>query len=458
MSPSRGSMCLPALSKHCISVMNAARSRRIGTKRQDSITRPFFTSMQPASWKNIRIYGRLNRNSREFGVMLWRVMSATKSKAGSRRAPATRPSRQTTTSISAPPQQRVEWVPLAITTALFLISFTSRVQHNAVLTRSFWAACLGLLAWQVLLILRTRNSAGPVLTLAPPRAQHYVQAMCQLSIYVYWGWYWRPVYDHAWLLAAQLLFAYALDMLLSWTRRGTYVLGFGPLPIIFSTNLFLWFKDDWFYLQFLLVAVGVLGKEFVRWNREGRLVHIFNPSAFTLGLFSVVLLVTGTTHVTWGQEIASTLSLAPHIYVYLFIVGLVVLYFFSVTLVTASAAAVLMALSAAYASLNGVPYFLDSEIPSAVFLGLHLLVTDPSTSPRTPLGRLVFGMLYGCGVFALYSLLGSLGQPTFYDKLMCVPLLNLSVPWIDRAVQSLGERPLLHRLGLDAPLGRLNHA
>jgi hypothetical protein len=171
----------------------------------------------------------------------------------------------------------------------------------------------------------------------------------------------------------------------------------------------------------------------------------------------VVLLLTGTTHVTWGQEIASTLTLAPQIYLYLFLVGLVVLYFFSVTLVTASAAAVLMGLSAIYSSLYGVPYFLDSEIPSAVFLGLHLLVTDPSTSPRTPLGRLIFGVLYGCGVFGLYSLLTFLGMPTFYDKLMCVPLLNLSVPWIDRAVLSLRERPLLHRLGLDPPLGRLNH-
>jgi len=383
--------------------------------------------------------------------MLWRVMSVTKtrtkSKTDSKRSAA-----------PGPPLQHVEWVPLALTTGLFLISFTSRVQQNAVLTKSFWAACAGLLVWQGLLLLRGRHSASPALIVAAPRAQHYVQAMCQLSIYAYWGWHWRPVYDHAWLLLAQLLFAYVLDMLLSWTRRGSYLLGFGPLPIIFSTNLFLWFRDDWFYLQFLLVTVGVLGKEFVRWNRDGRHVHIFNPSAFTLALFSVVLLATGTTQLTWGQEIASTLTLAPHIYVYIFLIGLVVLYFFSVTLVTASAAAMLMGLSAAYTTISGVPYFLDSEIPSAVFLGLHLLVTDPSTSPRTPLGRLVFGILYGGGVFGLYSLLGFFGQPTFYDKLMCVPLLNLSVPWIDRAVQALGQRPVLRRLGLDPPLGRLNLA
>ena len=36
-----------------------------------------------------------------------------------------------------------------------------------------------------------------------------------------------------------------------------------------------------------------------------------------------------------------------------------------------------------------------------------------------------------------------MGLPTFYDKLLCVPLLNLAVPAIDRAVRALGERPIL---------------
>ena len=350
-------------------------------------------------------------------------------------------------------------IPLALTGVLLLISFVPRVQSNAVVARSFWATVAALLVWQAILFIQRRaGGGGATLVLAAPRAQHYIQSMCHISVYAYWGWHWQPVYDYAWLLVAQIVFAYAFDTLLSWSRRGSYVLGFGPFPIIFSTNLFLWFRDDWFYLQFILVAVGFLGKEFVRWRREGRLVHIFNPSGFSLALFSVVLIATGTTHLTRGPEIASTLSLAPHIYVFLFGIGLVVMYFFSVTLVAASAAATLFGLSALYRSLTGVPYFLDSEIPSAVFLGLHLLVTDPSTSPRTPLGRLIFGILYGLGVFGLYSLLGAIGAPTFYDKLMCVPLLNLSVPLIDRAVRSVGERPILSTLKLDGPLGRGNLA
>ena len=105
----------------------------------------------------------------------------------------------------------------------------------------------------------------------------------------------------------------------------------------------------------------------------------------------MVLLATGTTHLTWGQEIATTFGLGPRIYTVLFLTGLVVMYFFAITPVTAMAAATLFGLSAAYMAITGVPYFVDSEIPTAVFLGLHLLVTDPSTSPRTPLGRAIFG-------------------------------------------------------------------
>jgi len=349
-------------------------------------------------------------------------------------------------------------VPLALTAGFLALSFHPRVQVESALVWSFWATAAVLLGWQAMLAFGLRGHRAPRLLVAVPRPQHYIQSLCQLAVYAYWGWFWPPVYDFAPLLLSQLLVAYTFDMLLTWSRGEDYQLGFGPWPIVFSTNLFLWFKDEWFIFQFALIAVGFLGKAFVRWQRDGRRVHIFNPSAFTLAVFSIVLLATGTTDATWGPEINTTFSLGPHIYTVLFAIGLVVMYFFSITPVTAAAAATLFGASALYVAVTGVPYCVDSEIPSAVFLGLHLLVTDPSTSPRTPLGRGIFGLLYGLGVFGLYALLGAMGLPTFYDKLMVVPLLNLAVPAIDRAVRSLGERPVLHRLGLDGPLGRANLA
>ena len=331
-------------------------------------------------------------------------------------------------------------LPAALGITIGLLSLTPRVQGSALLTQSFLGAAGFVLAWAALLAFTARRGGWAPTIEISLRAQHYIQACCQMAVLAYWGWHWRPVYAMAVLLAAQVVFAYAFSMLLAWSRGERYVLGFGPVPIIFSINLFLWFRDDWFWLQFLMVGVGFLGKEFVRWHREGRHVHIFNPSAFALGLFSLVLIATGTTDLTWGREIASTLTLAPHIYLYLFLVGLVVMHFFSITLIAGTAAAVLFGLSALYASVTGVPYFVDSEIPTAVFLGLHLLVTDPSTSPRTPLGKSLFGALYGLGVFALYSILGAAGAPTFYDKLLCVPLLNLSVRGIDHFVRNVGAR------------------
>ena len=94
------------------------------------------------------------------------------------------------------------------------------------------------------------------------------------------------------------------------------MLGFGPFPIIFSTNLFLWFKDDWFCLQFLLIAVGFLGKDFVRWERDGKTRPHLQPVRVHARRSSpLVLLATGTTSLTWGQEIATTLGLgAAHLH------------------------------------------------------------------------------------------------------------------------------------------------
>ena len=134
------------------------------------------------------------------------------------------------------------------------------------------------------------------------------------------------------------------------------------------------------------------------------------------------------------------------------------MYFFSITLVAGMAAISLFVLSTLYSSFAGVPYFLDSEIPAAVFLGLHLLVTDPSTSPRTALGKLIFGVFYGCGVFVLYTLLGALGAPTFYDKLLCVPILNLSVIGIDKIVRSVQSENLLNVWKQNWMSGRANLA
>ncbi len=324
---------------------------------------------------------------------------------------------------------------------LLILSSLSLLQQRPTVRASLVFAALFLLAWSGVLFGLLRRGQKMALEIVP-RRQHYLQACQQGAVLLYWGYYWREVY-HAWpLIAAQLLFAYGFDSLLSWTHRRTYALGFGPFPIIFSINLFLWFKDDWFYLQFAMIALGFLAKEFLRWTRDGVNTHIFNPSSFPLAVASSLLLITSASQTTWGSEVAQTQFYPPQMYLAIFLFAMPGQYLFGVTPMTMSAVVTTYVFSAVYYAATGSYFFSDSHVPIAVFLGMHLLFTDPATSPRTELGRIMYGVLYGLSTVLLYSVLIRAGMPGFYDKLLQVPFLNLSAKWLDRLARS----PVLQRI------------
>ena len=189
-------------------------------------------------------------------------------------------------------------LPLALSLVLGALAFLSPAREVPSLVRTFVGAALVLSAWNLLLLRSARRRGRTLTSEIVLRKQHYLQACAQASVLLYWGWYWSEVYRSAHLILAQLLFAYAFDMLLGWSRRDSYTLGFGPFPVVFSINLFLWFKPDWFYFQFLLVALGFAAKDLVRWEKDGRRVHIFNPSSFPLAIFGIALILTGTSDLT----------------------------------------------------------------------------------------------------------------------------------------------------------------
>src|SRR5262245_43004689 len=309
------------------------------------------------------------------------------------------------------------------------------LQARPVVRASVVGAALVLLAWSALLfgVLRRHQKVSLEIVL---RRQHYLQACLQGSLILYWGYYWREVYHAGPLIAAQILFAYGFDSLLSWTHRRTFALGFGPFPIIFSITLFLWFKDDWFYLQFAMVALGLLAKEFLRWTRDGINTHIFNPSSFPLAVVSVFLLAFNATDMTWGFQVALTEFYPPQMYLAIFLIGMPGQFLFGVTPMTAAAIITTFVCSAIYYAATGIFFFSDSHVPIAVFLGMTLLFTDPATSPRTEVGRVLYGVLYGLTTVVLYDWLLRLGMPGFYDKLLQVPLLNLSAKLLDRVAQA----------------------
>ncbi len=331
-------------------------------------------------------------------------------------------------------------LPLATTAGLAAFVLLPRIGDHPQLRQAFLWSAGALGVWLATLWLTARAGGRRLQVDLALRPQHYLQAIAHTAIFVYWGVYWEALRDGAPLIAAQIVFAYGLDMLLTWSRRDSHALGFGPFPIIYSTNLFLRFHDDWFAWQFVMVAIGFLAKELIRWNRDGRRVHIFNPSSFPLALFSLGLIATGQTSLTWGYEIATLLILPPQMYLFIFLVALPGQYKFGVTTMTLPAVLTTYAISASYFAFTGTYFFFDSNVPIAVFLGMHLLFTDPSTAPRTELGRILFGVCYGASVVVLHVLLEAMGAPTFYDKLLQVPLMNLAVKQFDRVAQASAVR------------------
>jgi TPR repeat protein len=264
------------------------------------------------------------------------------------------------------------------------------------------------------------------------RRPHWVQVLMHSTIFVYWGMHVELVRDMAPLILAQIPLAYSLDLLISWTRGRPWLVGVGPIPIIGSINLFLWFKDEGYAWQLVMVALAFVGKELLQWGRGEERRHIFNPSALALSLVSLVLLFTHSSSVTWGQEISTRLLVAPHMFEVIFGVGLVVQLLFGVGFTTAAAALTAWGLGALWYRMSGEWAFVDTAIPISVFLGMNLLITDPATSPRNAVGKALFGALYGALTLPLVVLLPLWGQPSFYDKLLQVPLCNLLAPPLER--------------------------
>ena len=282
------------------------------------------------------------------------------------------------------------------------------------------------------------------------RTNHYLQAIVQLGLFAYWAVFWSRVVDQFWLIAVQLLFAFVLDMLVSWTRWGEWRAGFGVVPPTLSVNLFIWFEDGLFALQLLMVATAFLTKAWIQWERDGARRHVFNPSAIALTVFSLGLILTGGWDHTHGELISIALGAPPYMYVALGVLSLLVLATHPVVLVTLTSALTVWALGGLWYAATGAWLFVDTAIPIAVFLGMLLLVTDPATTPRSDAGKLLTGVLYGASVVGFYLWFRAVDVPAFFDKLLMVPVLNLMVPWMDR----LAERMRLDRRWAHIPIRR----
>jgi len=296
-----------------------------------------------------------------------------------------------------------------------------------------------LLVWQGVLWWQHFRRGRPLYTDVRIIASHYFQGFTQGSHYVYLGLYYAPVYEYVPLVLVQLVFAYLFDMLLAWSRGRTWSMGFGPFPIIGSINLFLWFKPEVFFCQLLMVAVAFLTKEFIRWNRDGRSRHIFNPSAIVLSLAGFFLIATDSLAATTGVNLVNSYEFPPSFFEFMFLFGLMVQVLFRTTQVTLGAVLALTVIFFGAESLLGAP-FSHRIFHINVFLGLNLLATDPATSPGSKTGKFLFGLTWGTAIVGTYMLLRAFGEVSYYDKIFPVLLVNLLVPTFERVAARIDAK------------------
>ncbi|MBP46701.1 MAG: hypothetical protein CMH53_02070 [Myxococcales bacterium] len=294
-----------------------------------------------------------------------------------------------------------------------------QLSHMLLATASLWLIAAGL-SWRA-----TRSNTGLVIQ-SRWKLTHVLPASLQLVIFCYWGLYWRALPLFLPALGLQVLWAYGLDAALQIAKKGKWTLSAGPIPIVLSSNLIVLFDVHSWPLSLLVVTVAIGSRSWLR--RAGR--HVFNPSA--LGVAAV-----GALNLLWPDlgygDRAHEFSIPPHMTELVLLLALIVQIRLPVVLVTGGATLSLW-------GLRHLGLHVLSPEWAPVTLILLLFITDPATTPKTQIGRLLFGGLVGLLMGLMGHGLEAIGYSDFYAKVLPLPLVNVASPWLDDAGRWLVER------------------
>ncbi len=78
-----------------------------------------------------------------------------------------------------------------LTVLLCALAFFTPTQSNPILVRTFCGVGAGLFFWQLILMFQAVRSGRRMTLEFVPVKSHSIQAILHLSIFAYWGFYWR---------------------------------------------------------------------------------------------------------------------------------------------------------------------------------------------------------------------------------------------------------------------------
>lgn len=262
------------------------------------------------------------------------------------------------------------------------------------------------------------------------KVSHFLPATLQCLIFAYWSLYYRRLSYYVPLIGLELVYAYLLEGLVSLSMRGKWRVSAAPLPVVFSTNLFVLFLPGQVHLTLAAISLALLSKVMI--VRDGR--HVVNPSAF--GIAIVGLLTMMFPELGYGDT-AREFNLPPNMTELVILLGLIVQTRLPIVMTSVGCFVALHL----WQQVVGVMIFSPWWAPVA--LVIVLLVTDPATVPRTPKARLLYGLVAGLLMEIFAALTTWAFAQDFYAKVMCVPFANALVPQIEALAARLPDwRPL----------------
>lgn len=278
-----------------------------------------------------------------------------------------------------------------------------------------WRPVADLLGLAIFLVasFRAWQGRGPLFE-SHFRPTHLLPSAIQLTVLSAWSLFCVHLVPQVPIIVVQILFAFGLDIFLGLLLHGRWRAGVSPLPVVLSMHFFVWFLAPWKAMLVIGLAIG--GKHLL--VRNGR--PIFNPSALGLGLYALGYALLPTIFTVDG--LVRHMWTAPGLSLLILVLAAVPLTRFPLALVSLGA----LGGWAATVLLNGPALHLPTTV-----IALCLLITEPSSLPRSPLGRLLTGFAYGVLVKVSSVWFHHMGLGDDLSKVLPIPLLNWLAPQID---------------------------
>jgi hypothetical protein len=289
-----------------------------------------------------------------------------------------------------------------------------------------------LAAWGTVLFVRDGRTVPGVHDVSV-KFTHALPAAIQSIVFGYWASYWPEAFAHLAVIAVQLAVAYVFDFLLTWTLRRPYSLGLGPVPIVMSANLFIWFAPGDLLMGTLVIAIALSSKALL--VSGGR--HIFNPSVLGVSVVGAlcILLPRWFTY----EDISAAFGRPPYMPYLILALALIPQVRLRTTPVSVGIVAAMVGMMLTVFALTG-----DKHAPSPWWppwlLALTLLAPDPATIPKGLLARFLFGLFIGTSFYVSSKMLEHLVGTDYFAKVMPIVVANYMVPAFERAGAAASRR------------------